>query len=137
MRWHMNFSTISFTNKTAPQIYQNTQLYIIRNISFTLYGSVSQPFSNRRPLKHYTSANLRILMEPSEEWAQPLGSAEPKLKNTAQCYSVYNRKMLMKLANWGQFHQHFYERRSQKRNKILTARLIFYAFGISMSKSCS
>ncbi len=57
-----------------------------------MYGSVFQPFSSRgtfqkllsvwRNLDTQNSANLRILREPSSERAEPLGSAEPRLKNT-------------------------------------------------------
>jgi hypothetical protein len=54
--------------------------------------SVFQPFSSRgtfqnllsvwRNLDTQNSTNLWILREPSYELAEPLGSAEPRLKNT-------------------------------------------------------
>jgi len=56
----------------------------------TIYTSAFQPFSSRgtfetllnfwRNLDTKNSANLRILAEPCKELAEPVGSAEPRLK---------------------------------------------------------
>jgi len=65
------------------------------NLDATYENSVFQPFSSCgisgtfetllsvwRYLHTQNNANLRILTEPSEECEAPLGSAEPRLKNT-------------------------------------------------------
>ncbi len=69
-------------------------------------GSVFQPFQSRgtfvtllslwRSLDNQKSDNFRILTEPNKEYAEPLGSAEPRLINTGirngvkfeQCFST-------------------------------------------------
>ena len=58
----------------------------------TTYDNAFQPFSSRgtfetllnfwRNLDTKNSTNMRIFAEPCKELAEPVGSAEPRLKNT-------------------------------------------------------
>ncbi len=64
----------------------------------TVYGSGFQPFSSCgtfetllnfwRNLDTKNSTNMMILAEPCKELAEPVGSAEPRLKNTVLWSSI-------------------------------------------------
>jgi hypothetical protein len=74
----------------------------------TLYHSVFQPFSSGgtsqkfiiiwRNLNAPNSTIYRIFREPSKELAEPLGSAEPRLKNTALSNSCWDTRNLNSLS---------------------------------------
>jgi hypothetical protein len=81
-----------------------------RTKQLTPYMRVFQPFSNRgtsqkfltiwRNLNALYSTIYSIFKEPSKELAEPLGSAEPMLKNTA----LYRQKYKLSLYQLSQTH---------------------------------